>query len=359
MTSTKLGSGRRCLRLDEWPPADREAWEAAHRRGGLLDDDGLAVEWAPPTNMSIAGAYGRFLWFLSEREDFVWDENPATRITRTRVEAYVAALRPRNRSSTVAAYLLQLLRAAAVMAPDTDWGWLRHICAGLRRIATPSRDDRARLVSAGSLIELANELMQRGEGSNGTTRQRALWFRDGLLIAVLCVCAPRARNLAGTMIGINLQRRGDEWWVCYQHTETKNHHPFEAPLPSVLNHPIDRYLTHHRPRLAVRSAVPGGGEALWLSFRGRPLTPKQIGQLVSAITRRELGQAMNPHLFRKVIPTELAIRDPEHVGAAQALLGHTDYSTTQQFYNVARALDAARLYQRMLSSLRDVRRDSR
>ncbi len=70
--------------------------------------------------------------------------------------------------------------------------------------------------------------------------------------------------------------------------------------------------------------------------------------MISGRTRRELGRAVDPHLFRKLIPTELAIHDPEHVGVAQAMLGHADYRTTERAYNMARALDAARRYQLVL-----------
>ena len=36
------GVVRRCLPIAKWPEPDRNAWAAAHRRGGLLDQDGQA-----------------------------------------------------------------------------------------------------------------------------------------------------------------------------------------------------------------------------------------------------------------------------------------------------------------------------
>jgi hypothetical protein len=50
---------RLCLPLCDWPAPDREAWNAAHRQGGLLDDDGLAANWAAETSAVIAEGYGR------------------------------------------------------------------------------------------------------------------------------------------------------------------------------------------------------------------------------------------------------------------------------------------------------------
>lgn len=34
---------RRCLPIEQWPAPDRKLWVAAHRRGGLLEEDGLAA----------------------------------------------------------------------------------------------------------------------------------------------------------------------------------------------------------------------------------------------------------------------------------------------------------------------------
>jgi integrase/recombinase XerD len=353
MAEIKDGTVRRCLPVAEWPEPDRAAWTAAHRRGGLLDDDGLAASWAPATSSIIARGYGSFLSFLAQAGDLDPDQSLATRISRARVEAYVAELRERNHSSTVAACLLQLVRAAAVMAPNTDWAWLRRIRARLRRMATPARDDRARLMPAVTLLDLANTLMQRAESETAlSARRQALLFRDGLMIAMLCAWAPRARNLAETAIGTSLQRRGQTWWASFGPEETKNGLPIEVPLPDDFTGRIERYLTHYRLQLIRRSPTPVAGDAFWISDGGRPLTAKEVGQRISAVTKRELGRALNPHLFRKIIPTELAIRDPTHVGISQPLLGHADYRTTQQAYNLGRALDAAGRHHAVVQSIR-------
>src|SRR5215470_11609300 len=105
---------RICLPVSDWATADREAWDAAHRRGGLLDDDGLAAHWRPASSLMNAGGYGRFLSFLIESDDYDLSETPATRITRPRVEAFVEHLRERNHSSTVATRATQLTEAARV-----------------------------------------------------------------------------------------------------------------------------------------------------------------------------------------------------------------------------------------------------
>jgi integrase/recombinase XerD len=344
---------RRCLPLAEWPKPDRAAWAAAHHRGGLLDEDGLAVSWAAATSDIIARGYGTFLAFLAWTDDLDPTASPADRVTRSRVESYVAYLRERNHSSTVAARTLQLARAVAVMAPAVDWAWLRRIAARLRRMSRPASDDRPRMVPATTVRDLGLQLIERAETKTGlSARQRALLFRDGLMIRILSACPVRARNVAAMSIGTSVQRRGDEWWVAFGPDETKNKRAFEMPLPATFTPSIERYIAQHRPQLVRRSPTPVAGDALWVSDGGVPLTAKKIGERISAVTKRELGRAFNVHLFRKLIPTELAIRDPEHVGIAQPLLGHADYRTTQRAYNLGRALDAARRHHAVVQSIR-------
>jgi integrase len=148
---------------------------------------------------------------------------------------------------------------------------------------------------------------------------------------------------------------GAAWWTTFGSEETKNKRPIEIPLPSDFSPWIDRYLEHYWPLLArCSSPSPTVGDAFWISDSGKPLTSKEVGQRVDAVTKRELGRPINVHLFRKVIPTELAIRDPGHVGIAQPLLGHADYRTTQQAYNLGRALEAARQHHRPVQSIRAV-----
>ena len=95
-----------------------------------------------------------------------------------------------NHSSTVAARLLQLARAGSGDGARFRLG----LVASVKKSPLPPGNARPRR-SGGCppgdmLLELAMMLMQRGEGESGTTLQKALWFRDGLMIAVLCFCAP-------------------------------------------------------------------------------------------------------------------------------------------------------------------------
>src|SRR5205823_3834375 len=106
----------------------------------------------------------------------------------------------------------------------------------------------------------ATTLMRRAETETALSgSRRALLFRDGLMIAILCAWAPRARNVAETAIGTGLQRRGQTWWAAFGPAEIKNSRPIEISLPDDFTGWIERYLAHHRPQLLHRSPTPVAG----------------------------------------------------------------------------------------------------
>ena len=67
---------------------------------------------------------------------------------------------------------------------------------------------------------------------------------------------------------------------------------------------------------------------------------------------------MNPHLLRAGLMTEIAIRDPEHVGMASTLLSHRA-PTGARPYNLARQHEAARQWQQHVRKLRQAARRRR
>ena len=61
-------------------------------------------------------------------------------------------------------------------------------------------------------------------------------------------------------------------------------------------------------------------------------------------TQEAFGVAINPHLFRDAAPTTLAIADPGNVRVAAPLLGHRTFTTTERYYQQAKAFEAHRQY---------------
>ena len=73
---------------------------------------------------------------------------------------------------------------------------------------------------------------------------------------------------------------------------------------------------------------------------------------ITTVTKRAFGVSINPHLFRDCAVTTVAIDDPEHIGIAAPLLGHTDPRTTEKHYIQANALVAGRRLRKSVDALR-------
>jgi integrase/recombinase XerD len=234
-----------------------------------------------------------------------------------------------------------------------DWVWIYRSAASVRSRHEPAKPKRHRLVGSGVLLDLGLAMMTRGE-SEKALRRRLLTYRDGLLIALLAARPLRIRNLAQLALDRNVVRRGEAWWIEIEAAQTKTRQRFELPWPQGLASHLEYYLSEIRPVLAARQGrwTRHAGDALWLSTDGSPMSIKTIYERIIINTEAALGQRINPHLFRDCAATSVAIEDPEHVGIASQLLGHRRVSTTERYYNQARAVEACRQLQDFLISLR-------
>jgi integrase len=92
-------------------------------------------------------------------------------------------------------------------------------------------------------------------------------------------------------------------------------------------------------------------DAFWPSTKGGPLAYTYVGHIITETTRRELGVAVNPHLFRDCAVYTVATAAGDRMGIASGLLQHTDPRTTEKYYNKGVSLGAARRYQQILDQL--------
>jgi len=356
MPGSGAGEGRRrCLPPAAWPALDRAGWAAATCPGDLLLDGGPAAQLKPGSLDTLADGYGRWLGWLAGEARLDPDAAPAARVTREAVMAYVADLREINAPQTVLGRVADLVTVLRWLAPEQDWGWLRAILARLRgRVGTAPQDrKRARLRSAHELLALGRQLMDRAAASTTLSqRRRARLYRDGLMIALLAARPLRLANLVQLTLGRELVRRGQGWWLEIPGAETKTGASIELPWPVELVPALERYLASWRPRLA-QAGRSAGCSALWLGNRGRGLSGQQVYSTITAHTRTAFGQPVNPHLFRDAAATTLARDRPAQVRLAAPLLGHRSFTTTERFYNLARATEAATAWHDLLENIAD------
>ena len=344
---------RRCKPLQEWPAADRDLWQAALVPGDLFEDGGSRARHSPFSNRKAVDGYGRWLTWLDRQGLLEMTTAPADRIIPARVIAYVADLEKHNATLTLLSRLEELRAVALVMGPDRDWRWLNRLHSQIRVRHRPARPKRPRLVPSHELFEVGIGLMARAEQEN-TACAGAMVYRDGLIIALVAARPLRLRTLVGLDLDHTLVRRGGQWWIEFSESETKTHQPIELPWPEALVASLETYLARHRSVLAQLCRGPARpiGSALWISKRGSPMTRSGIYARIITCTRAAFGRAINPHLFRDCAVTSTAIDDPYHVGIAAPLLGHRSALTTERYYNQASGIEAARLLQNFLLTLR-------
>jgi len=337
------------LPWDQWPAVDRSAWNAAVHPGNMLEDGGRASHWAPRSQRTVLFGYRRWLGHLALHEPDALDLDPSDRIIPDHVQGYITALRASITPAGTHNYVKHLHDAARIMWPDEDWTWLREVARRLAQLVEPP-NKRPRMKSSSQLLDLGIDLMSKAQASTDMRpKDRALLYRDGLIIGLFATRAFRRRTFAAIRIGTTLIRVGQGYALTFRPQDTKNHQSLETSVPEVLVPYLDTYLKTYRLMIFGSDRHDG----LWASAKGRPMTEEAIYERVCLHTRRAFGESVNPHLFRDCLATEIAIRDPENVAIAAHMLGHIDPTITERYYIQAETLEAGRKYQEGVMALRE------
>src|SRR5258707_3118727 len=169
-----------------WPVADRNAWHAAMKPGDVFEPGGVASRWSPASRRKTALGYGRLLFWLQGRAELDPNVEPAARVTRERVSAYLEELKRTNRGHTIQNRIQELGDSMRAIAPQRDWRWLSRAAGRLRASTIPVRNKRARLRLVEELVADGFRLMTEAE-RDGTLSElgRAALYRDGLIMAFL------------------------------------------------------------------------------------------------------------------------------------------------------------------------------
>jgi integrase/recombinase XerD len=332
----------RACPLRDWPTVDREAWERACVPARRLKPGGSAAHMKPSTQNTMRRAYGYLLAFCRSAGMLDKDAEPAAHVTPEIIDAFVSAVHERVGSVTLLVYVEKIRRITKILAPGRDFAWLGEIESDLRYEAWP-RPKYHRIVPSHRLLKLGLELISRGETSGHLTElRRARLVRDGLMIALLSLCPIRLGNLASLRIGQQIRRVNGAWWIVLDAAETKSGRPDERPVPEVLTLHVDRWLERWRPLFREPE------DAFWPSTKGGSLAYTYVGQIITETTLRELGVAINPHLFRDCAVFTVATGAGNRMGIASGLLQHTDPRITEKHYNKGAMIAASRRYQQIL-----------
>jgi hypothetical protein len=342
------GPARLHLPYAQWPAADRLLWERAM---GSDDDpfaDAAGARLAKASQHDYLFAWRRFLGFLAIHEPTALEVAPAERLTIERVRPFVAHLAETSIPRSVAIQVDAVYKAARVMMPERDWTWLKAFKARLFR-AAPASAPTGPVITSLQLLDLGLQLVDESKPTRGTpiSKEDAVRYRDGLMIALLAFIQPRRKNLAALEIGRHLVREGDGWFVIIPREEAKTGTPMEYLVPEFLEPYLAFYLDTVRPTLLRHRTCP----ALWVSSRGGAICYGAIGQIFSRRLTNRLGFRVTLHDVRDAAATTWAIFAPDQIGVARDLLAHADLRTIKH-YNRARGIEASRAHNQLIAAMR-------
>jgi integrase len=345
----KADPRRRCLKLQNWPDVDREAWQAAVAEGSLLHGRGAAAHWRETTRKAVQDAYGRWLTFLDRSGWLDPDVPPAERVSPERLRGFIDDLQATVASITVRTRITNLSEALRVMAPDAELAYLRRARARLKARAKPIRSKKPQIVPIGELLRLGLDLTERAErGDTAREIWRAALYRDGVMIMMLACRPIRRRSFALLRLGCHLVKRETCYAIILDESETKNHRRYEQPLHPALTGFIDRYLDAYRPLLLAGA----DDDRLWISWRGKPMSDAVVYGAIVSRTRAAFGVGIPPHRFRDSAVTSMGEKDPELVWLAPSLLHHADRRIAELHYDQARDARAVGLWQEHVRATR-------
>ena len=339
--SGKSRKERHTLYVQEWPTADRAAWQDACRPSHRLKKGGAGSHLSPVSLDDFASRYGQFLGFLKRTGQLDTNAAAASLVTPTNVDAYIADFTGKVSSVTAWNCIYKLRRAAQLLSPGTDFTWLIEIEEDLELLQEP-KSKFGRVVTTEQLVEAGLTLIVEAKELTHAEFKRARGIRNGLMVALLALCPMRPKNFAALEIGTTLKQVRGRWWIILPGRSTKMKKPEERPIAEWLNPYIDLYLNEARVFLLGKSKT--NSNALWISSNGQPMTARKVGSLITHITRETIGVAISPHLFRTADATTAAEACGDMPHLASALLGHTNPKITEEHYNRASSLKAGQDY---------------
>ncbi len=346
MTRYNQTPENRCTPLSEWPLQDRAAWQAAVAPGDLSEAGGAAVAWSLGGCQMVIVGYGHWLGWLERTGQLDSASTPAARVTQVRVTTYLESMAARLAPLTVQGRIGQLGRAMRALAPEQDWTWLSRAADWLRAVAAPVREKRARMQDAQKLVELGVALMhQAQEDTDHLAIQKAVLYRDGLMIALLACRPLPLRSFAAITLDEHLVKHDRGWWFSFKPADVKTKQKLEMPFPASLDEALERYLAEYRHALIQRrrkvAAEQSSVAGLWIAKGGAKMGASAISVQIRSRTRAAFGAPINPHLFRDCVARSFAVQDPDYVRMIVPILGHATLAASEQHQNDAEGPDAS------------------
>ena len=336
--------------FDLWPDVDQLAWREGVSGDPLAPSGGgQGAAWRPSTARHVERGYGRWLAWLELQGALDRELSPDLRAPRPQVRRYLDDCEAAGLADYSRAGRLQALAdALRIMRPQADVHFIARAAGRISAAAVRARDLRSKLRDPAEVLEFGRALMRAGEDERTAPFERALLFRDGLIISLWSLRALRIANLAGICIDQQLMTSGEGRRLQFTAAEMKAKRPFFCAWPPSLEPALERYLTHHRLQLRGRDASGQPDDGLWISQFGRRMRQASVAQMLRQRTGKRFEEALNPHLMRHMVATTVAENRPEDIADVPAMLAHADLETSEKHYILASSVQAATAFQAIL-----------
>lgn len=355
----------RCLRASRWSPLHQSLWADAQKTGGLFESPGRAAGWRNASLIKAEKGFGAWLhwnlWRYPEQTTQIVEKNPAEIATAERVKAYVSDLTAINSDYTIYCRVEEFYNALRVMVPDQEWAWLLIAVKNLKRNAKSVRNKREHIKPAADIENLAIELMQAAEKDERLTRlEKAICFRDGLMIQFLIRRLLRITNLVDLTVGKTLHIRETTAAIVIPAQDMKSRRRYEVLIPEHVRVALLRYVTHYRQILLTTSQKAKNiqSDALWISRDGTKLQTISLHNAIRRRTMAKFGKPIPPHWFRDCAVTSLVHDAPASARLSSAILDHVDPVIGEKHYNQAEMIHSARRHSQLVDGYVNVEKCS-
>jgi integrase/recombinase XerD len=358
--SPRRNTGSASAPLEQWPASDRVLFERCLRGGSPYSEAGRGADWAAPTRKKYAYGYGRWLTWLSKVHPDLLTLDAGERVSQPVVEEYRQHLAAIMKPKSVASCLSDLGSMLWALCGANEFAWVQLAAKRLERSAV-GQNKRGIIRPSFELVDLGFALMKEADAGQWQGRYPpAVRYRNGLMIALLGYWPIRRRNLALIEIGQHLTEHGEGYRLDFTAQETKQKRAISFILPPALVSAFRRYIQVYRPDLLDLGPYRGkAGNALWVGCDGDRLNAEGICRATKEYTKAKLGRALSPQRFRDCAATTIATEDPANVRDILAVLGHASLATSEQHYNQAGSVEAARAFHKALQKLRRRRQPHR
>ena len=333
----------KALKFKDWPRAHQIAWKSAVNKGGVFEKPGPAAHRRDRTNQMTREGYAIFLSFLKYKKIEIDAMTPAQCLSRENVKAYFDEIEIINNGHTPQIRTQQIYNAGRFLEPNLNWDHLLNAYRHKRANVEPARDKSAHLRPLHEFIDLGRELMNaaltapeknKRKKIGMTPLERALSYRDGLIIYLQSILALRKSNLLNLSIGETLIIRPSSMVVAYEADQMKQNRRFEIVLPDDCAKAIKIYIDIYREILLHTSKKSKHIDtpALWISRAGTVLKEGRLYVTIIDRTADQFGKSVWPHLFRDIKATHCMTVAPHLPCETKDALGHNSIAVTERHY---------------------------